>query len=61
MSIKRIYLFLLPAALLSTSALAATPIQSFATPTGVQNQQQGYHGPSYGLNTGLLQIIRAGK
>ncbi|WP_318420036.1 NirD/YgiW/YdeI family stress tolerance protein [Photobacterium leiognathi] len=59
MSIKRISLFLLPAALLSTSALAEMPTQGFAPSMAVQTQQQGFTGPSYGLNT-VKAVLDAG-
>ncbi len=59
MSIKRTFLFLLLAALLSTSALAAMPTQGFTPSMAVQTQQQGFNGPTYGLNT-VKAVLDAG-
>lgn len=55
MSIKRTSLFLLPVALLSTSVLA----EAFVPSKAVQTQQQGFNGPTYGLNT-VKAVLDAG-
>ncbi|WP_305842348.1 NirD/YgiW/YdeI family stress tolerance protein [Photobacterium leiognathi] len=59
MSIKRTSLFLLPVALLSTSVLAEAPTQGFVPSKAVQTQQQGFNGPTYGLNT-VKAVLDAG-
>ncbi|WP_305816406.1 NirD/YgiW/YdeI family stress tolerance protein [Photobacterium leiognathi] len=59
MSIKRTSLFILPLALLSTSVLAEAPTQGFVPPKVVQTQQQGFNGPTYGLNT-VKAVLDAG-
>ncbi|HIF9334930.1 TPA: NirD/YgiW/YdeI family stress tolerance protein [Photobacterium damselae] len=59
MCIKRISLFLLPVTLLSTSVLAEVSTQGFVSSKAIQTQQQGFNGPTYGLNT-VKTVLDAG-
>ncbi|WP_318468370.1 NirD/YgiW/YdeI family stress tolerance protein [Photobacterium leiognathi] len=59
MPFNRNFLFVLPAVLLSTSALAEITTQGFVPSKAVQTQQQGFHGPTHGLNT-VKAVLDAG-